>query len=39
MRLRRDADPYFLWETTRPPRGKSDCPLIAVRQARQEPAQ
>jgi hypothetical protein len=39
MRLRRDADPYLLWETTRPPRGKSDCPLIAVRQARQEPAQ
>ena len=39
MRLRRDADPYLLWETTRPPRGQSDCPLIAVRQARQEPAQ
>jgi hypothetical protein len=35
LRLRRDADPYLLWETTRPPRGQSDCPLIAVRQARQ----
>ena len=38
MRLRRDADPYLLWETTRQPQGKSDCPLIAVRQARQGPA-
>jgi hypothetical protein len=38
LRLRRDADPYLLWETTRPPRGESDCPLIAVRQARQGPA-
>jgi hypothetical protein len=35
LRLRRDADPYLLWETRRPPQGKSDCPLIAVRQARQ----
>jgi hypothetical protein len=34
LRLRREADPYLLWETTRSPRGKSDCPLIAVRQAR-----
>jgi hypothetical protein len=34
LRLRRDADPYLLWETTTPPRGQSDCPLIAVRQAR-----
>jgi hypothetical protein len=34
LRLRREAGPYLLWETTRPPRGKSDCPLIAVRQAR-----
>jgi hypothetical protein len=34
MRLRRAADPYLLWETVRAPRGKSDCPLIAVRQAR-----
>ena len=39
LRLRRDADPYVLWETTSPPRGQSDCPLIAVRQARQGPAQ
>ena len=38
LRLRRDADPYVLWETTHPPRGQSDCPLIAVRQARQGPA-
>jgi hypothetical protein len=38
LRLRRDAAPYLLWETTRPPRGPSDCPLIAVRQARQGPA-
>jgi hypothetical protein len=37
LRLRRDADPYLLWETTYPPRGQSDCPLIAVRQARQGP--
>ena len=38
LRLRRDADPYLLWETTRPPRDQGDCPLIAVRQARQGPA-
>jgi hypothetical protein len=38
LRLRRQAGPYLLWETTRPPRGQSDCPLIAVRQARQGPA-
>jgi hypothetical protein len=37
LRLRRHADPYLLWETIRPPRGPSDCPLIAVRQARQGP--
>jgi hypothetical protein len=37
LRLRRDADPYLLWETAHPPHGKSDCPLIAVRQARQNP--
>jgi hypothetical protein len=30
--------PYVLWETTEPPHGKSPCPLIAVRQARQGPA-
>jgi hypothetical protein len=34
LRLRRRADPYVLWEATGPVRGKSDCPLIAVRQAR-----
>ena len=34
LRLRKDAGPYLLWETRRPPRGHSDCPLIAVRQAR-----
>lgn len=38
MRLRRVAAPYLLYETKRPPRGESDCPLIAVRQARQGPA-
>ena len=29
--------PYVLWEAIAPPRGKSPCPLIAVRQARQGP--
>jgi hypothetical protein len=38
LRLRRHAAPYDLWETVKPPRGKSPCPLIAVRQARQGPA-
>jgi hypothetical protein len=38
IRLRKLAAPYALYETKRPPRGKSDCPLIAVRQARQGPA-
>jgi hypothetical protein len=38
LRLRRDADPYLLWESTHPPLGPGDCPLIAVRQARQGPA-
>jgi hypothetical protein len=38
MRLRRLSGDYALWETTHPPKGKSDCPLIAVRQARQGPA-
>jgi hypothetical protein len=33
--LRRAAPPYLLWEATGPVRGKSPCPLIAVRQARQ----
>ncbi len=37
MTLRRDAGPYSLWETARPPAGRSPCPLIAVRQARQGP--
>jgi hypothetical protein len=37
LRLRRRADPYMLWERTGPSRGVSDCPLIAVRQARQGP--
>ena len=37
LRLRRDADPYLLWETAPPPRGPGSCPLIAVRQARQGP--
>ncbi len=38
LRVRRLAPPYVLWETTRPLRGRSPCPLIAVRQARQGPA-
>jgi hypothetical protein len=38
LRVRRVAAPYVLWETIGPPRGKSPCPLIAVRQARQGPA-
>jgi hypothetical protein len=38
LRVRKDAPPYVLWETARPPHGHSDCPLIAVRQARQGPA-
>jgi hypothetical protein len=38
LRLRRDADPYLLWEVVPPPPGAGDCPLIAVRQARQAPA-
>jgi hypothetical protein len=38
LRVARVAPPYVLWETTRPVRGKSPCPLIAVRQARQGPA-
>jgi len=35
LRLLRRADPYALWERTTPVHGKSPCPLIAVRQARQ----
>jgi hypothetical protein len=38
LRVRRVAPPYVLWETTEVPKGKSPCPLIAVRQARQGPA-
>ena len=34
----RIALPYVLWEVTGPVTGKSPCPLIAVRQARQGPA-
>jgi hypothetical protein len=35
LRLRRVANPYLLWERTSPVSGRSPCPLIAVRQARQ----
>jgi hypothetical protein len=38
LHVRRVAPPYVLWETNGAPRGKSPCPLIAVRQARQGPA-
>jgi hypothetical protein len=38
LRVRRVASPYVLWEVTGPVEGKSPCPLIAVRQARQGPA-
>jgi hypothetical protein len=38
LRVRRVAAPYVLWEATGPVRGRSPCPLIAVRQARQGPA-
>ena len=38
LRVRRVAAPYVLWEAAEPVRGKSPCPLIAVRQARQGPA-
>jgi hypothetical protein len=34
LRLRKVAGPYVLWEARKPPRGRSPCPLIAVRQAR-----
>ena len=33
--LNRRAGPYLLWERIGPIRGVSECPLIAVRQARQ----
>jgi hypothetical protein len=35
LRRRRRAGPYVLWERAAPARGRSGCPLIAVRQARQ----
>jgi hypothetical protein len=38
LRIRRVVSPYVLWESTRPVRGHSPCPLIAERQARQGPA-
>src|SRR5262249_54022895 len=38
MPLPRLSGDYALWESTRPVHGKSSCPLIAVRQARQGPA-
>ncbi len=37
LRLARRAGPYLLWERVGPVRGRSDCPLIAVREARQGP--
>ncbi len=35
LRLKRVAPPYVLWERTAPVSGRTPCPLIAVRQARQ----
>jgi hypothetical protein len=35
LRLKRLAPPYALWKHTTPVHGRSPCPLIAVRQARQ----
>jgi len=35
LRLVRRVGPYLLWELEGPVRGTSDCPLIAVRSARQ----
>ncbi len=37
LRVRRLAGPYVLWERTGRLQGRSPCPLIAVRQARQGP--
>ncbi len=34
LRVKRIAPPYVLWERMAPARGRSPCPLIAVRQAR-----
>jgi hypothetical protein len=39
LRVKRVAAPYVLWERTAPVHGRSPCPLIAVRQARQGPPQ
>jgi hypothetical protein len=39
LRPKRVSPPYVLWETSAPIRSKSQCPLIAVRQARQGPPQ
>jgi hypothetical protein len=38
LRIRRVGSPYVLWEAMTPTPGKSPCPLIAERQARQGPA-
>ena len=38
LRLARRSGPYLLWERVGAVRGRSACPLIAVRQARQGPA-
>jgi hypothetical protein len=35
LRVKRIAPPYVLWEQTTPVHGRSPCPLVAVRQARQ----
>jgi hypothetical protein len=37
LRTKRVTPPYVLWETTGPVAGRSPCPLIAVRQAKQGP--
>jgi hypothetical protein len=37
LRLARRAGPYLLWERIGPVQGSSNCPLIAVREARQGP--
>jgi hypothetical protein len=38
LKVRKIAPPYVLWEATERLGGKSPCPLVAVRQARQGPA-
>jgi hypothetical protein len=38
LHLRRVFDPYVLWERTGAVRGRSPCPLVEVRQARQGPS-